>query len=212
MLTKVGDMTREVTIILPNTHKLWIRGISLSVYSRSYDYYSQIQEFSRLGKLVHDYKYLKYLKPERRREIIEECSKAVVDELHIKQSPVKESFNCLISVPPNINKDISLPDQVATALASEFTWLRNCSNAIAKSREIPSIKTTDKGNRSEAIKGAYSINPSLLPEDICGFLIIDDIYDTGSTVREIARTLKREFPEIPRYVITLTHLRSVWGA
>lgn len=203
-------MTREVKIILPNTHQLWIRGISLSVYSRSYDSYTHEQDFSRLGRLVYDYKYIKNLNSERRSEIIKECSQAIINELQLKPFPAKETFNCLISVPANISKDIALPREIAEYLTAEYAWLTDCSKALTMSRTNISMKNTKKEERGEEIKGAYLINPSLLPSDIRGFLIIDDIYDTGSTVREIARTLKRHFPEIPRYVITLTHLRSVW--
>jgi hypothetical protein len=56
-------------IILPNINKLWEKGISLSVYSRSWDPISQEQDFTELGKLVREFKYSKFLKPERGLEI-----------------------------------------------------------------------------------------------------------------------------------------------
>ena len=44
--------------------------------------------------------------------------------------------------------------------------------------------------------------------DIRGFLVIDDVYQTGTTVREIAALLNRHYPEVPRYLITLTALKE----
>jgi adenine/guanine phosphoribosyltransferase-like PRPP-binding protein len=70
----------------------------------------------------------------------------------------------------------------------------------------------DYNLRIEALKGAYEVNPKYDFEGIRGFLIIDDVFESGSTLREVCRSLERIVPEIPRYVLTLTHLRKVWDA
>jgi predicted amidophosphoribosyltransferase len=63
--------------------------------------------------------------------------------------------------------------------------------------------------RSEAIEGGYEVKKSFDCDGIRGFLIIDDVYETGATLKEICRTLQRRFPAIPRYVLTITQVKPV---
>jgi hypothetical protein len=78
-------------IILPNVNKLWVKGISLSLYSKSWDQISQEQEFTELGKLVREFKYSKYLKPQRGVEI----TKIFADEVQnvLKLNEKQDSRN-----------------------------------------------------------------------------------------------------------------------
>jgi predicted amidophosphoribosyltransferase len=83
---------------------------------------------------------------------------------------------------------------------------------LRKVKELPQIKNLkDYESRKETLKDAYEIVANYDFSGVEGFLIIDDVYESGSTLREICRTLNREVPEIPRYVLTLTHLKSVWS-
>jgi predicted amidophosphoribosyltransferase len=84
---------------------------------------------------------------------------------------------------------------------------------LTKVKELPVMKSlSDYSLRKEALKGAYEVTSSYDFDGIRGFLIIDDVFVSGSTLREICRTLNRVVPEIPRYVLTLTHLTKVWSA
>lgn len=204
-------MTRVVSIILPNPHKLWERGESLSVYSRSYDSYTNEQDFTELGKMVRDYKYSKWIKESRKAEIVKYCGDAIMEKLHLNEPETPGHFNCLMAIPPNVNSEISLPRAISAFIASKLESMSDCSSSIRKVKDLPSMKTiTAIEERAEILKGAYEINRELMPKQMSGILIIDDVFQSGSTVREVARTLKREFPDVPRYVITITHLRGVW--
>jgi len=70
---------------------------------------------------------------------------------------------------------------------------------------------TDYNLRKESLSKAYVVDGNYDLSEVSGLLIIDDIYESGSTLREFCRTLQRSAPEIPKFVITLTHLRSVWS-
>lgn len=162
--------------------------------------------------MVHDYKYQKWIKDSRKLEIVSACGNAIIEKLKLQQSIISENYNCLISVPPNVNSKISLPREVAAYLSSKFSWLNDCSDSIRKIKELPPIKNiTDDAEKSELLRGAYQVDSLSIPKNVKGFLIVDDIFSSGATLREISRTLKRVFPEIPIYVITLTHLKKVWG-
>lgn len=132
--------------------------------------------------------------------------------MHLLESSNTGIFDCVIPVPPNINSDLSLPSEVSKYLATKLPRLTDGGASIIRVKPIPSMKSISKIEmRAEILRGAYELETEKLPKDLSGFLIIDDVYETGSTIREVSRTLKRYFPEIPRYVITITHLKGVWS-
>lgn len=204
-------MGKSKYIILPNTHRLWERGISLSLYSRSYDPLTHKQDFSELGQAVYEYKYYRDLPLARRQELVRICSSAITKTLKLEEESERLNFNSCIGVMPNRASGYSLPLDLALQLSIKFEWLRDDSNCISKTKELPSMKSLeDYKLRQEALKDAYSVDPEYDFEGIKGFLIIDDVFESGSTLREVCRTLEKAVPEIPRYVLSLTHLRKVW--
>lgn len=197
-------------IILPNVNKLWTNGISLSLYSKSWDPINREQDFTELGKLVSEFKYSRSLSPQRGLDITRIFAEEVVKVL--KLSPEKDShlFNCLIAIPPNRVNANSLPKAVAHELSEKFTWLKNDSKYLVKNHEIAVIKNLPVEERAETLRGAYSIDSEYDLRHLTGFLVLDDIYQSGATLKEVCRTLKRAHPKVPRYVLTMTHLRSTW--
>jgi hypothetical protein len=205
-------MTKPIHIILPNTRKLWERGYSLSLYSRSYDSISGKQDFTELGKMVNEYKYFKGLAESRRNEIVAFCAEEISKTLKLDSEIGEFEFNSCIGVIPNGTSGHSLPQDLATYLSQKYTWLRNDSRCVSKIKDLPQMKNlTDYNLRKETLSNAYVVDSHYDLSEVSGLLIIDDIYESGSTLREICRTLKRSNPEIPKFVITLTHLRSVWS-
>jgi hypothetical protein len=192
---------------------LWEKGVSLSLYSRSYDPVTHKQDFTDLGQAVHEYKYYKDLSLPRRQELVRVCSGAITKTLKLEDEIERSNFNSCIGVMPNRSSGHSLPRDLALQLSIKFDWLRDDSNCLTKVKELPVMKSlSDYSLRKEALKGAYEVTPSYDFDGIRGFLIIDDVFESGSTLREICRTLNRVVPDIPRYVLTLTHLTKVWSA
>jgi predicted amidophosphoribosyltransferase len=95
-------------------------------------------------------------------------------------------------------------------LSEKFTWLINDSKYLVKHHEIAVIKNLPVEERAEMLRGAYSTDSEYDLRHLAGFLVLDDIYQSGATLKEVCRTLKRAHPEVPRYVLTMTHLRSTW--
>ena len=197
-------------IILPNVNKLWTNGISLSLYSKSWDPINREQDFTELGKLVSEFKYSRSLSPQRGLEITRIFAAEVVKVLKLSAEKDSHLFNCLIAIPPNRVNTNSLPKAVAHELSEKFTWLKNDSKYLIKNHEIAVIKNLPIEERVEVLKGAYSTDPEYDLRHLNGFLVLDDIYQSGATLKEVCRTLKRAHPEVPRYVLTMTHLRSTW--
>lgn len=197
---------------MPNDHKLWVKGFSLSVYSKSYDFYARKQDFTDIGRTIHEYKYYKNLDGARKIDAVAFCERKMIDFFDLNVVGSEIFFDSCIAVPSNNSAGISLPSAVVKNLARRFSWLQNASELLAKTREVPVIKEiSDPRVRIDALKGAYSValSPSIFNSK--GILIVDDIYDSGATVREVARTLKKVYPNVPRYVFTFAHLKSLWG-
>jgi len=195
---------------LPNEAKLWERGIALDWYTQGFD--KEINKYvkTELGQAVREYKYYSQLKQVRRDSIVAKCVDAITRVLGLEKIEEKLTFNSCIGVPPNRKTGHSLPLEIAHQLSIKFDWLKDGSDCIMKTKELESVRTV-KGEklRSEILKDVYSARKSFLGPGIRGFLIIDDVYETGATVKEICRTLERTFPNVPRYVLVLTQDKPV---
>jgi len=205
-------MNKSKHIILPNSRKLWERGYSLSLYSRSYDSITRKQDYTELGKLVYEYKWFKGLSESRRNAIVAFCADEISRTLKLDSETKDFNFNSCIGVIPNGTSGHSLPQDLAAYLSQKYAWLQNDSKCMFKTRDLPEMKNlADYDLRKESLRNAYVVDGNYDLSNVSGVLIIDDVYESGSTLREFCRTLKRSNPEIPKFVITLTHLRSVWS-
>ena len=205
-------MSKSKHIILPNTRKLWERGYSISLYSRSYDSITRKQDYTNLGKLVYEYKWFKGLSDARRNAIVALCADEISRTLKLDSENKEFSFNSCVGVIPNGTSGHSLPQDLAAYLSQKYAWLRNDSKCMFKTKDLPEMKNlADYSLRQEKLSNAYTVDTSYDLSNVSGLLVIDDVYESGSTLREFCRTLKRANPEIPKFVITLTHLKSVWS-
>lgn len=198
---------------LPNDSKLWEKGIALDWYTNGYDKEKIKTIKSELGQAVHEYKYYSFLKEKRREAIVRQCSDAITKVLRLEESQAKTTFNSCIGVAPNRKTGHSLPMDLALQLSIRLDWLNDDSNLLVKKKEIDTIKPfKGEKERAKILHGVYGVGESVDVQNVRGFLIIDDVYETGSTLKEICRTLESTFPSIPRYVLTVTQVKPtiVW--
>lgn len=198
---------------LPNEARLWQRGVALDWYTTGYDKEKLTYIKSDLGQAVREYKYYSQLQKKRREAIVRKCSEAITQVLRLEEEHEKPTFNSCIGVAPNRKTGYSLPLDLALQLSIKFDWIRDESNSLQKTREIETIKNL-KGEklRAEMLRDAYVVKDDFNPVGVRGFLIIDDVYETGATLKEVCKTLQTRFPEIPRYVLTITQVKptEVW--
>lgn len=195
---------------LPNEAKLWERGIALDWYTQGFD--KEINKYikTELGQAVREYKYYSQLKQVRRDSIVDKCVDAVTKVLGLEKTEEKLTFNSCIGVAPNRKTGFSLPLDLARQLSIKFEWLNDGSDSIVKTKELESVRTVSgEILRAEILKDGYAVRESAKGVGIRGFLIVDDVYETGATLKEICRTLERAFPDIPRYVLVVTQKRPV---
>ena len=189
---------------LPNRGYEWNEGITLGPYK-----IGENRTATALGQKIRDYKYWN-LKGEKLGSLAQDLTQRALKALQERfEDP---PFSYLVAVPPHDLEKPSLPRYVCRGIAAEYPdRFTDMSHAIETLRELDSVKGVSRGARADYLKGAWGINPKVFPKPArgSGVLIVDDVYDTGSTMREMSRTLRREFgKDVPQYVLTLSHVET----
>lgn len=111
---------------------------------------------------------------------------------NLNELPVFKDF-VLISVPLHKKKikqrGFNQAEEIGKHL-SKSSEIPILNNVLFKIKQTPAQVELKKEQRKENIKGAFSIqNPELIKEK--KILLIDDIFTTGSTLKECAKVLKQ---------------------
>ncbi len=191
-------------IVLPNEDGLWAWGMSLGVYT-------DIRGITIYGQTLHDYKYENISTEERTR--IEEFLTSVTRQFiqfRLAESFVEDPpFDVCLGVPPNNSKGISICREIGRGLVQGYpTWLRDGFSLVRRTRAIGPVKRKSKTEKQALLSGLYSIDVTTSLKPKRGILILDDVFQTGSSVKELCKTLEAVWPNIPRFVITITHLKD----
>jgi predicted amidophosphoribosyltransferase len=185
---------------------LWQAGYAVSMYSRSYDVITREQDFTDLGRAIHQFKYWKL--PPQDRDRIQNFCVVQLQKALLEAFGVELPFNYVVAVPPNRKDSHSLPPLLASDLAGRSKGkLESVNKLLYKKKELPSMKNLSTEEKAKALSDAYGFKTNL-PEPQRGILIIDDIYDSGTTLRFVARAIRDSYPNLPRFVLTLTALKS----
>ena len=189
---------------LPNRGYEWDFGLSLGPYRTG-----QQHIITPLGTKIRDYKYW---------DQTDEELESLAGEITIKALEVlwekfeAPPFRYLVAIPPNHTGKPSLPRQVCRRISERYPErFADKSGSITRLRELDSVKGIHKGSRAEYVKGAWAIDSTSFPAPPkdSGVLIVDDVYDTGSTMREMSRTVRRQFArDVAQYVLTLSHVET----
>jgi hypothetical protein len=194
----------ESGVVLPNEENLWCWGMSLGVYTDT-------SGPTIFGRKIHDYKYRKISDGERKS--IEKFLTDVTEQFILfrlaKEFPEKPPFDLCLGVPPNNHQGISICHQIGKGLVRKHpTWLRDGFSVVRKTSSISPVKRKSKAEKQALLSGLYAVDTSSILKPSTGILLLDDIFQTGSSVKELCRTLNDTWPGIPIFVITLTHLKE----
>lgn len=199
-------------IQLPNPASLWSWGMALAPYSKPFsESRGPSDRYSDLGNHVHFYKYQTMLTDEQRLAAALEVTN-VVDRFIIREFEYKfpdshrPPFDACIAAPNNRRGGHSLPNQICQSLGQIHPWLTDRSGDLTKTRCLPVMKELRREERSTALTNGYAIRTPIPPPPRFGVLILDDVFETGSTVSAICQALELAYPSIPRYVIAVTHV------
>jgi hypothetical protein len=198
---------------LPNKENLWTWGMSLGRYSNSLTETQGKYELTPQGNKINFFKYHNYAGESQRVEISKEFALEVFELLTKELGPkfpttLKFPFDVCVGLPENRGTGRSLPRNICRILADEYKWLKDGFEGVTKTRDGEVLKGIPRPERPAKVAGLYAIDRNKMPAPKFGFLIIDDVFETGSTVGEICKTLETEYPGVPRYIIALTHLHA----
>ena len=109
-----------------------------------------------------------------------------------------KSYDTIIPVPikkkkkkkRGYNQSLLIAKELVKQVNKEKKTLSLCVDALEKIKNIVPQSTLDKENRLQNVQGVYQLKNK---EQLIGkkILLIDDIYTTGSTVRECAKVLQQ---------------------
>lgn len=197
---------------LPNKHGLWLWGVSLNTYSEWSELDDLPGSFAKAntehGQAVHEFKYKSSSISTTRYEEIVNFFFGEIRRVfeHLEKDHKDAPFNLCIAPPMNLDGHPNLPLTLCARLDSKYAWMQAGFRTIEKTRTGLVMKNTSRNEREVAVSGLYRARRSPSEHEVKGILIIDDVFETGSTVNEICRALEVAFPGIPRYVIALTDL------
>lgn len=112
-----------------------------------------------------------------------------INEFFLPYHPTYLFADLIVSVPPsNPNKFFDLPEYIARRISESWSGFEFCSSAIKKiraTRPMKECKTIEE--KIDNIKDAFQVDSNVFRNQ--SVLIIDDIYQTGFSLNELARTL-----------------------
>jgi ComF family protein len=80
--------------------------------------------------------------------------------------------------------------EIGRAVAGQMAW-KFVPDLLVKRKQTVSQVELSGEDRRQNLKGVFSLNPNYVLSTMYSVLIFDDVFTTGSTLREAAKALKR---------------------
>ena len=182
------------------TRNLWTEGWALSKYS------SEPYKKTRIGRLIKKIKYQKsssYSLADRFSDA-KIISDEIIEMIRWLYNPTDLPFDLCICPPPHEVKPLDLPDYICKAISGGS--IRYAEGGIIEKIPLSTIKAGPKEDRGQKLVNnfVFECPKALYPRK--GILIIDDVFDTGSTLTGVSRAVLAQFPIFPRFVITAAYI------
>lgn len=205
--SKAGILTSNDSSNNPVLLAEWAHSFSLGPYFAR----EGGTKYTKTGLKVYRYKY---------GEETEEARNAIATDLAAQAIRVmrkhlwpfyytlgRHSFDKCLGVPGNRNSSLPISQAVCTLISTKLRWVDDYSDRVEKKRAGQVLKTIERPRRPATVQGLYRLNTQGLARPRRGVLIVDDIYDTGSTMNAMFWCVREAFgEEVPITMLTLTHI------
>ena len=182
------------------TSSLWIEGWALSKYS------SEPYKKTRIGALIKKIKYYKsadYSITDRTSDA-RIISDEIIEMIKWLYDPADLPFDLCVCPPSHEVKPLDLPDFICKAISGGS--VKYAEKTLIERIPLTTIKAGPKEDRGKKLVDNFVFDcpETLYPSK--GVLIIDDVFDTGSTITGVSRAVSAQFPNIPRFVISAAYI------
>ncbi len=167
--------------------------------------------YLKYGKLVHDYKYESFklgneAARSMRSSVMLEINKSVDYFLNGYFPKNKRNFDTVVAVPSSRGSKFTIQNEICGYLANKgFHQAKNTVHVKDKGRvatkNIPGLQ-----ERLKSIDSRYELGMTHDLLKASGLLLIDDIYETGATLRTTVKLLNEVVPSIPKYFLTVAYI------
>lgn len=182
---------------------IWKAGIALALHTTSstkLDEHHYYNERSEIGQLLYDIKYNTTISLKEKDEKAFRLAKIVSN--NIKQSSI---LDVVVPVPFSKNRDFQPVYEILKKVATLINIPIDL-QYIKKIAQTPELKSL--GSISEVkdiLKDKFDVNLKYQNKNV---LLFDDVYSSGSTLKEITKTLYDKGKVRNVYVLTLTKTRT----
>ena len=167
--------------------------------------------YLKYGKLVHDYKYQSFKEDDilgrsMRNSIMLEINKSV-DYFLDGYFPVnRRDFNTVVAVPSSRGSTSTIQSEICRHLVQEgfheaIGTIHVKDKGRVATKNIPGLQ-----ERLKSVGARYELGSPNDLQNATGLLLIDDIYETGATLRATVQILNKVVPNIPKYFLTVTYI------
>ena len=182
------------------TQSFWVEGWALSKYSiESY-------KKSNIGGLIKKIKYDKSDSYSLENRILDAkiIANQIIGMIKWLYDPKNLPFDICVCPPPHKAKPLDLPDFICEAVSGGSVKYLN--KSIIERIPLSTVMNLRKEERNEKLIDNFIFDcpPDIYPKK--GVLIIDDVFQTGSTVKGVSRAIGSQFPGIPCFVITAAYI------
>ena len=167
--------------------------------------------YLKYGKLVHDYKYESFKSSESsgkslRSSIMLEINTSVDYFLNGYFPSTRRDFDMVVAVPSSRGSASTIQSEICRHLVQEgfqeaVGSVHVKEKGRAATKNIPGLQA-----RLKSVGARYELGSLGNLQNAKGLLLIDDIYQTGATLRTTVEILNAVVPAIPKYFLTVTYI------
>ncbi len=167
--------------------------------------------YLKYGKLVHDYKYKSFKLIESsgqamRNTIMTEINKSVDYFLNGYFPVNRRDFDTVLAVPSSRGSHSTIQSEICDFLAQKGFHLAIDTIQVQEKGRIATKNIPGLQERLKSVGARYELGRVKDLQNAKGLLLIDDIYETGATLRTTVGILNKVVPDIPKYFLTVTYI------